>query len=276
MKETLTSVLDLTENLSNVETLYGMQDLASSTLFAGGFINFGYWKGINLKRQISKKARIASSQNLYKKISELLSINKDDAVIEIGCGLGNGTFFFHKKYKPKFIIGIDSSSDQIQRAVENHCQYLAAHKDSIRFVVCSAENILLKPGSISKAFSVEAMQHFSNVDDFLETVFSALQSKGKLAIATFFFKKNPPKGFINLFPNFEKGIDKIIKLNEFNSKLLRHGFCEVKYQSIGKDVWFGFDKWISQTEYKDTWDKNWLWAYKEGIIDYYIFEARKP
>lgn len=276
MKELLTSVEDLTQNLTNVETLYGEQDLSSSTLFSGGYINFGYWKDIDLNNDISKKTRTLSSKKLYSKVFESLDIVGNDAVIEVGCGLGNGSVLLHKKFKPKFIMALDASLDQIQRALKRHSAYLRKFQDSIRFLTCSADHIQMKPKSITKVFSVEALQHFSNLDLFLNSVFNVLQAGGKFVVATFFFKTNPPAGFMNLFPNFKTGIDKIIKTDEFTNMLRKQGFQDVQYQSIGEHVWNGFDKWISQTEYKETWDKNWIWAYEEGILDYFIFEARKP
>jgi ubiquinone/menaquinone biosynthesis C-methylase UbiE len=276
MKELLNPVQDLTENLSNVEALYGEQDLSSSTLFAGGFINFGFWENIDLRGRITKKSRILSSQKLYEKVFEALSIRTGDAVMEVGCGLGNGAILLHKKFSPKFIVGIDASAHQIQRALKKHCKYLQGHKDSIRFMVCPAEAIEVKAHRFDKIFSIEALQHFNDLRGFLHSVFLALKPNGKLIISTFFFRVPPPSGFMDLFPNFQHGIDKIVQITEFTDLLRKQGFQKIRHQSIGKSVWKGFDKWISQTEYKDTWDKNWKLAYDEGILDYFFIEAVRP
>lgn len=261
---------------TDVETLYGKQNLADWELFAGGFINFGYWKNLKFSSKISEKTRILSSQRLYEKVFDLLAINNLDKVLEIGSGLGNGCVLLHKTYHPKYVIGIDASYEQIQRTIKKHEKYLKDHIDDVKFFISEAENIQIPSGSITKAFSVEAMQHFKSPDCFLESVFNVLKSQGKLLVTTFFFRSDPPRGFMDLFPNFASGVDKIIKLDEFSKKLEMSGFKYIKSQSIGKYVWEGFDRWISQTEYKDTWDKNWIHAYREGLIDYYIFEAEKP
>lgn len=267
---------DLVTDLTTVENLYGDQNLAATSLFAGGFINFGYWKYLKINPQISLTTRALSSKRLYDKIFEYLSINITDSLLEVGCGLGNGCILAHQKHKPKYVIGIDASFPQIQRATERHKNYLKKTRDSLIFMVDSAENFKLPPNSISKVFSVEALQHFQSTRDFLNTVFKTLKSEGQLVVTTFFLKSAPPPNFLDLFPNFANGVDKLIKLNEFKKELIENGFIDIQSESIGSHVWQGFDKWISQTEYRDTWDKNWLEAYKAGILDYYIFTAKKP
>lgn len=54
------------------------------------------------------------------------------------------------------------------------------------------------------------------------------------------------------------------------------GFKNIKIESIGKNVWHGFDKWISQqSEFKNTWNRNWYKAYQNNLIDYYEITAEK-
>ncbi len=267
---------NLITELTDVNTLYSKQNLAGASLFAGGFINFGYWKGIETKPKISLKNRALSSKQMYKLICRRLAIRKNDSVLEIGCGLGNGCVMLHKIYNPKYVIGIDATNKQIQRALKKHKPYIDSHRDSIKFFRSNAESIQISPGTISKCFSVEALQHFESIDSFLSSVFSVLKSRGKLVVTTFFFKVSPPVKFFDQFPNFASGVDKIVKTEDFSQKLKAHGFKGIKCRSIGKFVWNAFDRWIAQTEYRDTWDKNWIKAYKEGILDYYVFEMYKP
>lgn len=258
-----------------VETLYGDMDFGATELFAGGFINFGYWENLKIDRKISVKKRALSSKNLYEKVLDCLKINEKDTILEVGCGLGNGCVLLHSQYHPKYVVGIDASDAQIQRAKKTHKKYLYESRDSIRFIVAKAENIPIPANSITKAFSVEALQHFESLDDSLASISKSLKTDGKFVVTTFFFKSNPTKEFFDLFPNFTSGTDKVIKRSDFLKKLKNHGFIDIQSWSIGKHVWDGFDKWISQTAYKETWDRNWIQAYKDGILDYYIFEARK-
>ncbi|NGX46881.1 MAG: Erythromycin 3''-O-methyltransferase [Chlamydiae bacterium] len=265
----------LVTNPMDVETLYGEQDLAATSLFSGGFINFGYWKGLRIGSKISKKTRALSSQRLYEKIFDLLAVNKEDTVLEIGCGLGNGCILLNKTCAPSYIIGIDASKAQIRRANEYHKASLLGSEDTIKFGVSKAENLQIAENSITKAFSLEALQHFSSPDRFLKSLFKILKTNGKLVISTFFFRSDPPISFFDSFPNFSNGVDKVVKLQTFCSKLEKYGFKNIRTRSIGKHVWSGFDRWVSQTEYKATWDRYWIQAYQQGLLDYYIIEAEK-
>ena len=132
--------IPVTEMIS-VTDLYGKQNLGKTALFAGGFINFGYWENLNITPKISTKTRALSSKKLYLKILSLLSIQRNDTVLEIGCGLGNGCILIKKKYEPKYVIGVDSSHSQIRRAHQAHMAFLQGHKDSIKFLVSEAEKI---------------------------------------------------------------------------------------------------------------------------------------
>ena len=53
------------------------------------------------------------------------------------------------------------------------------------------------------------------------------------------------------------------------------GFKNIAIESIGQHVWVGFDQWISQSELNDTWNRNWLKAYQEHLLDYYEITAEK-
>ena len=69
---------------------YGPEDLSSLPLFAGGFINFGYWRGIPLDGELSVEQRISSQRQLYRLVLRALDVSSPDRILEVGCGLGLG------------------------------------------------------------------------------------------------------------------------------------------------------------------------------------------
>ena len=73
----------------------------------------------------------------------------------------------------------------------------------------------------------------------------------------------------------DSGIDVVAAIDSFRDDLLAAGFVDVHVESIGEHVWHGFDAWIAQTEFKDSWGRNWLKAYHRGLIDYYVVTADK-
>src|SRR5581483_10890651 len=101
------------------ETLYDETNQGSSPLFPGGFINFGYWKQISLDKELSFQNRIQSQANLYAHVLNKLDVRSEDALLEVGSGLGMGGLYTLEHYKPKSLIGLDSSNAQVTRAVAN-------------------------------------------------------------------------------------------------------------------------------------------------------------
>jgi hypothetical protein len=73
----------------------------------------------------------------------------------------------------------------------------------------------------------------------------------------------------------DNGIDVVFTIDSFRDDLLKAGFADVHVDSIGEHVWCGFDAWMEQTEFKDSWGRNWLKAYQRGLMDYYLVTADK-
>lgn len=259
----------------DVKNLYDDLDLSNCELFAGGYTNFGFWKNLNYKGQITASVRCLSSRQLYIESLNQLKIDRQDVVLEVGCGLGSGLILIAEQFSPKYAIGVDASLEQLNRANQLYGSYLSTRKDSIKLAQMSAESLSFKDNTISKIVSVEAVQHFSDFKSFIDSMYRVLKKGGRVVISAFFFLREPPLGFNDHFPTFADGIDRVIMESEFRACLIERGFKNVSARSIGKHVWEGFDKWIRQTIYKDTWDRNWLIAFHQGILDYFIIDAEK-
>src|SRR3989344_810162 len=170
---------------SKVIQAYGQDHWGALPIFAGNFINFGYWEGINIHKTISLKERIQSSLTLYLKLAEKLQIEPKETIAEAGCGTGIGTLKLAKHYSPQCIIGLDITPSQIQKARYLLTQ-LSSLDSKIRFYCRSVMHTGLPTGSISKIISVEALQHFSSVGLFVREAKRILKKGGRLGITTFF------------------------------------------------------------------------------------------
>lgn len=257
--------------------LYGLQNgFSTCELFSGGYINFGYWEenSITTTAPIGKKTRTQASCNLYKKAAEYLNIKKNDVILDIGCGFGEGCKLMFQLHQPQKVIGIDLSEKHINT---NKAAYAQEERFPFYFKQCDAENISLPDKSVSKIITVEAIQHFYNYVNFLNEAFRVLNLNGEIVIASFFATPTSILSELpSLIPTITKGIDKIHPIEEVVRKVESIGFKQVNLASIGENVWHGFDKWITQTKYMNTWNRNWLKAYNDNLIDYYIIHAIKP
>jgi len=277
---TVKTILDLNKTdyslekeFSNIETMYGSADLSTCSLFAGGYINFGYWKNINLLKKISESERILSEKNLYKLVFNKLEISKDDVILEVGCGLGLGSILLAQNHSVNQIVGIDLSKAQIDRAKEKHKTMLNKNK-TLTFVQDIAEKIPYQNKSFSKIFTVEAAQHFTNIATFISEAKRLLIPGGKLVITTFFATTNSSiYKLLDMIPTISQGVDHARPIHSIINELKRNDFKNIQCNSIGEDVWAGFNQWILQSSRNHTWDNNWIKAYRENLIDYYTIVA---
>lgn len=264
-----------TINQKKVLKMYEVVDIGSLELFGGGFINFGYWERLP-RTALTSNARIASQKNMYRFVSKKLGITKSDKVLEIGCGKGAGASLIASEFNPFEIHGMDFSAVQIERAKNINKKTLTRFPEKLSFTQGAAENMGFPNNSFNKLISIEALQHFSDLEKFAHEAFRVLKPKGKLAIATFFQTNSGMLSKLKkMIPTFSDKIDYAMPISKFEKMLGDVGFRKIKIEKFGNKVWLGWDKWISQTQYNDHWDRNWLKAYQNGLVDYYIISAEK-
>jgi ubiquinone/menaquinone biosynthesis C-methylase UbiE len=260
----------------SVIKMYEEDDLSGCCLFTGHFINFGFWEGIPINQVISTNQRLESEKNLYRFVLDKLNILKSDDVLEVACGQGVGTVLALTEFRPNLIKGIDVSKSQINRAIKINESFIQNNINKILFQECAAENLLYPNDSFDKIFSIEAIQHFTNLKKFAEESYRVLKPSGKIAIAGFFGTHEESTLIMSkIIPTVRDGIDHITPIDEFRKIIEKIGFKKVKIKSIGNKVWDGFDKWTSQGELKDSWTRNWYKGYIQNNLDYFIIIAEK-
>ncbi|MCI5052299.1 MAG: class I SAM-dependent methyltransferase [Simkaniaceae bacterium] len=263
-------------NPKTVAEMYDEFDLSTCPLFTGGFINFGYWSlDQDSNAYITEANRLESEKNLYLKVAQSLSLSNADSVLEVGCGLGLGASMIVEQFKPEVYCGVDASKQQIMKSESLNESMIEA--GNLSFKQGLAENLPFESNQFSKVLSVEAAQHFTSFSPFCNESFRVLKPGGRLVVSTFFGSEGDSLArVIPMIKTFEEGIDQLHNIEMVKNQLIEAGFVNIRVESIGKNVWPYFDQWISQTDHKETWDRNWLKAYESGILDYYIVIADKP
>jgi ubiquinone/menaquinone biosynthesis C-methylase UbiE len=150
-------------------------------------------------------------------------------------------------------------------------------KNPLKYIQGKAENMPFKEETFDKLYTIEAFQHF-NVTKALSEFGRVLKKNGKLAISTFFVvdKQQLPE-VLSLLPKpailSDFGDETNAALPDFLN-ILKKFFKNIQTTPIGEYVWEGYNKWVHQRE-PGIWDKNWLIAYRKGLLDYYIITAGK-
>lgn len=255
--------------------MYGAGDLSSFSIFSGNYINFGYWQGFT-PGLISVDERTQSQADLYRTVLRHLTIDPGDAALEVGCGIAVGTALALREFEPSAVYGLDLSPDQIDRAARANAELITKHPDRLVLQQGSALELPFADEMFDKIYSVEAAQHFEDLATFASEAYRVLRSGGRLAVTTFFTPHTTAlDGLRRLIETIESGIDVVLTIDSFRHDLLKAGFVDVGVESIGEHVWHGFDAWMDQTEFRDSWGRNWLTAYNQGLIDYYLVTAGK-
>ena len=246
--------------------MYGEVDLGSFELFSGNFINYGYWESVP-DRPITVEERTESQAALYRKVVGGLGVTESDVVLEVGCGIGVGAALTLREFRPGALVGLDSSKEQLERA-------RARNEEPLDLREGDALKMPFDDDSFDKLYSVEVAQHFDDLAAFAAEAHRVLRPGGKLSLATFFATTDEAPGELRkLIETIDDEIDVVVPIERFRADLTAAGFTDVNVESIGENVWLGFDMWVAQTQYRDTWGRNWLKAYRAGLADYFVVSA---
>ncbi|WP_328961013.1 class I SAM-dependent methyltransferase [Streptomyces virginiae] len=262
-----------------VREAYGPANLSGEPIFAGGFINFGYWRGINLNAPLSEADRIRSQQDLYRCIWDAAAPMEELRLLEVGCGLGMGCALALRERSPAEVTGMDIHSAQLSRAQEAHAALLEQVPGRLRFVQGAAELMPFADAEFDVVVSVEAAQHFPDLGAFAAETARVLRPGGRVAIASFFTAGGdaPSRGadLSRLLDTFANGLDIARPVTALTDALTASGLSGVRVESLGPQVWAGWDAWLSRLCAPDSWARNFLRAYERRILDYYLITAQR-
>ncbi|WP_327130613.1 methyltransferase domain-containing protein [Streptomyces sp. NBC_01343] len=256
---------------------YGPADLSAVPVFAGGFINFGYWQAVDLEQPLSQRDRIRSEQDLYRHVLDAVGPAGARAV-EIGCGLGLGCALALEEYGPTEMTGVDIHPQQLRRAREANSHLLEARPPRLRFVLGAAEGLPLGDAEFDCLYSVEAAQHFPDLPAFAREAARVLRPGGRVAVASFFSVEGAPapaERLAGLLDSFASGLDIARPVSWLAEALADAGFADVRITSIGPQVWPGWDRWLARLWAPGTWPRNFLAAWEQRILDYYLVTATR-
>ena len=170
-----------------------------------------YWK--NLKIPAGIDLNFSFERCLAKSFSEILSVNPNLSLFEIGCAPGKWLTYFHKKFGYN-VVGIDNSDVGCQKTRENF------EKQGIRGKIYQADFLeFTPPEKYDIVLSLGVIEHFENQYLAVEQHLKWLKPNGKLIIG---------------MPNFrganyliQKKIDKNL-LKRHNLKIMsRQFYCNL-------------------------------------------------
>ncbi|PWI45109.1 SAM-dependent methyltransferase [Streptomyces sp. ICBB 8177] len=261
-----------------VRETYGPADLSGEPIFAGGFINFGYWRAVDLSGPLDEAERVRSQEDLYRHVLGAVGPLGERTILEVGCGLGMGCALALREFAPGAVTGMDVHPEQLRRARGTHAGLLGREQGRLRFERGAAEDMPFGEGEFDAVISVEAVQHFPDLDAFATQTARVLRPGGRVAVAGFFTVDDAPgrpAQLAGLLETYANGLDIARPVTALTDALTAAGLVNAGAETIGRHVWRGWDLWLSRWWAPGTWPRNFLRAYEQRILDYYVVTAAR-
>lgn len=142
---------------------------------------------------------------------ELMSVQKDDKILEIGFGTGNLINIMAKHINKGMIEGLDFSDTMFSIAQKKNKKYIMNGK--VKLFNANFDEIILEKDNYTKVCSVNTIYFWENPDKTINKIAEILKSKGKLVLA---FEDKPRKKNSNIFKVYTK--------EEVHDLLIKCGF----------------------------------------------------
>jgi cyclopropane fatty-acyl-phospholipid synthase-like methyltransferase len=147
--------------------------------YSNDALHYGFWH-----KDTKKLSDAIKNTNIF--VAELLDLNKDDYVLDAGCGVGGTSLFMAEKFKAK-ITGITLSAKQLIQAKRK-----AAKKKLdklVNFEKMDFNKTAFQNETFTKIFGLESVCYAYDKLDFLKEAYRILKVGGKIVVADGFLSK---------------------------------------------------------------------------------------
>ncbi|WP_446394973.1 class I SAM-dependent methyltransferase [Coleofasciculus sp. E1-EBD-02] len=179
------------------------------------FFNVGYWLP---ETQNQEEACF----NLTEKLLEFIP-EKTGKILDVGCGLGATTNYLLKYYSPADVVGINISSQQLERCRVN--------APNCNFMEMDAVQMKFEENQFDQIICVEAALYFNTREKFLKEAGRVLKPGGNLVLADIISATTEYFGNLVITENTVKDIEAYQNLYQ------KAGFDQVKLVEATEECW---------------------------------------
>lgn len=234
---------------------------------------------------------VEAQERLLTKLADMLDIQTQNNILDVGCGMGGSSIYFSQKYHAN-VTGITLSHKQISIANE------LAKQNNINNIIFKIEDAMSLHSFASNSFdivwSLESCEQFYDKSLFLKNALRILRPGGKLMLATWCSDQEEYEG--SLAKKYKKlclAFDlPYMPTIEYYRLLLGKHFNIQKVEDWSDAVKKSWDIGISLIHSHSLWRlfkmggwhglrfikqiKSMRNAFKEGRVRYGVFLAKKP
>ena len=242
------------------------------------FIHYGYFTN-NI--DVSKKSDnifYNAQLNLIKELIKNIKINKNDYILDVGCGVGGFIKYLNANYSNLNIIGVDTNDLHINIAKNKN--KLLNNNNIIEYYNVDI-NMFYPKNKINKIFAIECGFHF-NKYIFLNNAFKYLDDNGTIIIADI-VTTSKIKNYLNKKLYIDNVILKSFGIfnsfwNPFNYQevMKKIGYNNIEYKDITNETLESY-VYLEKYAYEDTLEGILLLKelHKKGCLKYIIIKATK-
>ncbi len=182
-------------------------------------IEFNEWARDGRGESMERGHRPVGEQAL-----ELLNVQPDARVLDIGCGSGWASRLLAEKASAGHVTGIDISDEMIRVASDSSTGF-----KNLDFKVASAEDLPFADNEFSDAFSMESLYYYADMSQALKEIHRVLQPGGFfLNVVDLYAENKPSHQWIETL----KVPVHLLSTNEYVELFAATGFVEIKTQRI--------------------------------------------
>jgi SAM-dependent methyltransferase len=253
-----------------------------------GFLSFGYWNE-------DTKTYLDATKNLLHFFIENCGIKNPIRMLNVACGYGTETFAYYENFKPKEILGLDTTKVHIDYA-NNKAQCLKLD-DKIKFFHGDACVLDFPEKSFSHVVGIEGPVHFNTRRKFFKAASRVLENDGELLLTDIILgnRFNKEKRFCRAAGGLMAKWwvvpkSNCVNENTYKEQLEEAGLRTIHLKRIGGKVFPGYARnsftyrtfkiRLSQRGFFATIGLTWIswllgWLYKKGWMDYIFIKAKK-
>jgi len=192
-------------------------------------LHYGFWEK-------DTKNHTEALLNPIKFVCKHLGINKDDVVLDAGCGVGGTSIYIAKNYGAH-VHGITLSNAQLKIAKRKALKAKVA--DLTDFSNRDFTKTGFRDGTFTKVCGIESICYADKKIDFLREAFRLLKNGGKIAVVDCFLKRTDfNEKEKTIYEDFLEGwaVPSLSSKGGFHDDLKKAGFKNVKFYDKFKTI----------------------------------------
>lgn len=207
---------------STIAEYYNKNQIIYLLFYSRDALHYGLWEK-------DTKNMEEARNNTNKFIAKCLGINKNDVVLDAGCGIGGTSIFLAKNYGAN-VFGISISDVQLKIAKNK------AIKSKVSDLTNFSKRDFTKTGfensTFSKIFGIESICHANKKSDFLKEAYRILKKGGKIAVCDgFATRTNITDDEKKCYGDFLRGwaLPNLSTKDGFYNDMKKSGFKNIKF-----------------------------------------------